>query len=148
PGQGNYAAANAFLDALAEYRREQGLPAASIAWGMWATDSTMTAHLDGDDQQRLRRVGMSRLPPAEGAELLDAALPAARPVVVAARLHVTGEASGVPPLMRHLLRGGGRRRTAGDRPTAGASWRERLDGLSEADARQALVDLVCGQAAT
>ncbi|MGW8647037.1 SDR family NAD(P)-dependent oxidoreductase, partial [Micromonospora chalcea] len=147
PGQGNYAAANAFLDALAQHRRQQGLPATSLAWGMWATDSTMTAHLDGDDQQRLRRVGMSRLSPAEGVELFDAALPAARPVLVAARLHVTGEASGVPPLMRHLLRGGGRRRTATDRPSAGASWRERLDGLSEADARQALVDLVCGQAA-
>ncbi|MEV1056663.1 type I polyketide synthase [Micromonospora chalcea] len=148
PGQGNYAAANAFLDALAQHRRQQGLPATSLAWGMWATDSTMTAHLDGDDQQRLRRVGMNRLSPAEGVELFDAALPAARPVLVAARLHVTGEASGVPPLMRHLLRGGGRRRTATDRPSAGASWRERLDGLSEADARQALVDLVCGQAAT
>ncbi|MDT0527723.1 SDR family NAD(P)-dependent oxidoreductase [Micromonospora sp. DSM 115977] len=148
PGQGNYAAANAFLDALAQHRRQQGLPGTSLAWGMWATDSTMTVHLDGDDQQRLRRVGMSRLSPAEGAELFDAALPAVQPVVVAARLHVTGEASGVPPLMRHLLRGGGRRRAATDRPSAGASWRERLDGLSEADARQALVDLVCGQAAT
>ncbi|RLK24969.1 acyl transferase domain-containing protein [Micromonospora sp. M71_S20] len=148
PGQGNYAAANAFLDALARHRRQQGLPATSVAWGMWATDSTMTAHLDGDDQQRLRRVGMSRLSPAEGAELFDAALPAVQPVVVAARLHVTGEASGVPPLMRHLLRGGGRRRTATDQPTAGTSWRDRLGGLSEADARQALVDLVCGQAAT
>ncbi|MEH0974420.1 SDR family NAD(P)-dependent oxidoreductase [Micromonospora sp. CPCC 205546] len=148
PGQGNYAAANAFLDALARHRREQGLPATSIAWGMWATASTMTAHLDGDDQQRLRRVGMSRLSPAEGAELFDAALPAVQPVVVAARLQVTGEASHVPPLMRHLLRGAGRRRTASDQPTAGTSWRDRLDGLSEADARQALVDLVCGQAAT
>ncbi|MBQ1076696.1 SDR family NAD(P)-dependent oxidoreductase [Micromonospora sp. C31] len=148
PGQGNYAAANAFLDALAQHRRQQGLPATSVAWGMWATASAMTAHLDGDDQQRLRRVGMSLLSPAEGTELFDAALPAVQPVVVAARLQVTGEASHVPPLMRHLLRGGGRRRTATDQPTVGASWRDRLDGLSEADARQALVDLVRGQAAT
>ncbi|WP_326564150.1 type I polyketide synthase [Micromonospora peucetia] len=147
PGQGNYAAANAFLDALAGHRRQQGLPATSVAWGMWATASAMTAHLDGDDQQRLRRVGMSGLSPAEGAELFDAALAAVPPVVVAARLQVTGEASQLPPLMRHLLRGTGRRRTATDQPPAGASWRDRLDGLSEADARQALVDLVCGQAA-
>ncbi|MGW4502896.1 type I polyketide synthase, partial [Micromonospora sp. NPDC004336] len=148
PGQGNYAAANAFLDALARHRHQQGLPATSLAWGMWATASAMTAHLDGDDQQRLRRVGMSGLSPAEGAELLDAALPSAAPLVVAARLQVTGEADQVPPLLRQLVRAAGRRRTAGDRPAAGASWRDRLAGLPEADARQALVDLVCGQAAT
>ncbi|MEU4645199.1 SDR family NAD(P)-dependent oxidoreductase, partial [Micromonospora sp. NPDC023814] len=148
PGQGNYAAANAFLDALARHRHQQGLPATSLAWGMWATASAMTAHLDGDDQQRLRRVGMSGLSPAEGAELLDAALPSAAPVVVAARLQLTGETSQVPPLMRQLVRAAGRRRTATDRPTAGASWRDRLAGLPEADARQTLVDLVCGQAAT
>ncbi|MGK5674962.1 type I polyketide synthase [Micromonospora sp. URMC 106] len=148
PGQGNYAAANAFLDALARHRRQEGLPATSIAWGMWAAASAMTAHLDGDDRQRLRRVGMSALSPAEGAELFDAALPSASPVVVAARLQVTGDTSAVPPLLRQLLRGAGRRRTATDQPTAGASWRDRLGGLPEADARQALVDLVCGQAAT
>ncbi|WP_174531646.1 SDR family NAD(P)-dependent oxidoreductase, partial [Micromonospora maritima] len=73
PGQGNYAAANAFLDALAIHRRAHGLPATSIGWGMWAATSAMTAHLDRDDARRLRRLGMTPLTAVEGAALLDAA---------------------------------------------------------------------------
>ena len=43
PGQGAYAAANSWLDAFTYWRRAQGLPATSIAWGAWAEVGRATA---------------------------------------------------------------------------------------------------------
>ncbi|MFB9547793.1 SDR family NAD(P)-dependent oxidoreductase, partial [Micromonospora sagamiensis] len=147
PGQGNYAAANAFLDALAQHRRSEGLPATSIGWGMWATTSSMTAHLDRDDEQRLSRLGMSGLTATEGAALFDAATARALPAIAAARLRITGDAGQVPPILRLLARAGGRRQATGATGTGGSSWRDRLAGLSQDEARRLLVELVCAQAA-
>ena len=67
PGQGNYAAANAFLDALAYYRQEQGLPAISINWGLWA-DIGMINSLE--DNQRLQQAGLGSINPAQGMTIL------------------------------------------------------------------------------
>ncbi|MGK3202852.1 type I polyketide synthase [Amycolatopsis sp. MEPSY49] len=70
-GQGNYAAANAYLDALAAYRRARGLPATSLAWGPWA-DAGMAA--DDAVRDRLRRGGLTPLDPERAVAALDRAL--------------------------------------------------------------------------
>ncbi|MFZ1154304.1 MAG: type I polyketide synthase, partial [Solirubrobacteraceae bacterium] len=86
PGQGSYAAANTFLDALAAHRQAQGLPTVSIAWGWWETASEMTDHLREVDLARLRRAGFEAFSSAEGLELFDAALGSGRVVSVPLRL--------------------------------------------------------------
>ena len=74
PGQANYAAANAFLDALAQHRHRTNLPATSMAWGYWQTQSGMTAHLATADLARLTSTGLTPLTAEQGVALFDAAL--------------------------------------------------------------------------
>ncbi|WP_299542599.1 KR domain-containing protein, partial [uncultured Streptomyces sp.] len=71
PGQGNYAAANAVLDALAAHRRAQGLPATSLAWGLWAEERSMAGSLDEGSVARWARMGIGALPNGLGLELFD-----------------------------------------------------------------------------
>jgi NAD(P)-dependent dehydrogenase (short-subunit alcohol dehydrogenase family) len=61
PGQGNYAAANAFLDGLAQQRSQEGLPASSIAWGLWKRQSALTSTLSEADLARMARAGAGSL---------------------------------------------------------------------------------------
>jgi hypothetical protein len=68
-GQANYAAANAFMDGLANWRRAQGLPALSINWGPWEYLG-MTAVLSATDVERLRRQGMHGLTSQQGMSAL------------------------------------------------------------------------------
>jgi benzoate-CoA ligase family protein len=86
PGQGNYAAANAFLDALAAYRRARGLAGTSIAWGLWEAVSELTGALEAIDRSRLARSGVRTLASERGLELFDAALRVPEPLVFAAPL--------------------------------------------------------------
>ncbi|WP_309248456.1 type I polyketide synthase [Streptomyces sp. MNP-20] len=152
PGQANYAAANAALDALACQRRRAGLPGVSLAWGYWAKASGMTAHLGAADLRRNQRVGMAGLSAAEGMALLDAALRtgADDPLVAAkfdmAALRTAAAEGPLPPLLRGLApRPRPTARAAA--PAGPASLRERVAALGATERTEALVDLVLGHAA-
>ncbi|MFD7504301.1 type I polyketide synthase [Streptomyces sp. NPDC059850] len=113
-GQGNYAAANAFLDALAVHRRASGRPAVSLAWGMWARLSGMTGGLGEAELQRLHRAGLGALSDQEGLALFDAASTGEDATLVPMRLDPSGlggESSGdlLPPLLRDLVQAPTRR---------------------------------------
>ena len=73
PGQGNYAAANGVLDALAEYRRARGLRATAINWGPWA-QAGMTVNVSEEDRQRWQRQGVSMMGTRQGMAILGALL--------------------------------------------------------------------------
>ncbi|MEU1073475.1 SDR family NAD(P)-dependent oxidoreductase [Streptomyces sp. NPDC005878] len=142
-GQGNYAAANAFLDALAHRRHAAGLPAVSLAWGLWAQASGMTAALDQSAVARTRRGGMRALTSEEGMALLDAALRGADPALLPAALDLgTAPDGDVPVLLRSLVRPA--RRAARKAADQAAPHLTRL--APEARSR-ALLELVRAQAA-
>jgi NADPH:quinone reductase-like Zn-dependent oxidoreductase/acyl carrier protein len=155
-GQGNYAAGNAFLDGLACLRRAEGLPASSLAWGLWADASGLTGHLGDSDRARMARGGITGLSAADGLTLLDLATGRDEPLLVPARLDVTGlraqaaRGGAVPPLLRGLARTPARRAVpAALSGAAGAgALVQRLTGLSRSSQDQALAELVRAHAAT
>ncbi|NBH12588.1 KR domain-containing protein, partial [Amycolatopsis sp. SID8362] len=103
-GQANYAAANAFLDALARYRHAEGLPATSLVWGPWSQAGGMTSGLTEADLRRMARSGLPALAPEEGLALFDAALTTGAPVVLPVRLDLPAlrAQTPVPALLRGL----------------------------------------------
>ncbi|MFJ4465852.1 type I polyketide synthase, partial [Streptomyces sp. NPDC088928] len=151
-GQANYAAANVFLDALAQARRAEGLPGLSLAWGLWAGASAMTSGLGETDRQRMARLGAEALSEAEGLELLDRAVAGDQDgLLVPVRLNLPAlrmlaDSGRLPALLSGLVR-------TQPRPTAdtaaGSSLglRERLAGMNEAEAERHLVHLVRSEVA-
>ncbi|GHH30771.1 polyketide synthase [Streptomyces rubradiris] len=153
PGQGNYTAANAALDAVARERRHAGLAAVSIAWGYWDRASGLTRHLGHADHRRNRDIGMVALSDGDGMALLDQCLRAGDgpdAALVAAGFDLAAlraaDQSRVPPVLRSLVRGKrpiGRATTnARPAPAAPASPSGRISALPPAEQFDALVDLI------
>ncbi len=154
-GQGNYAAANAFLDALAAARQAAGLPGVSLAWGLWAEVSAMTGHLAGTDRGRMSRGGISALSAADGLGLLGLALARDEALLVPARVDLAGlraaaaRGQALPPLLQALAGPPARPAPAGpagELDPAG-TLRAQLAGIARTDQDRALVQLVRAHAA-
>ncbi|MFF7251562.1 SDR family NAD(P)-dependent oxidoreductase, partial [Embleya sp. NPDC008237] len=149
PGQGNYAAANTYLDALATHRRAHGLPATSLAWGLWDQASGMTGTLDSTDRARISRGGVLPLATEDGLTLFDAGagLPDAALVPIRLDPRALGAGEAVPPILRGLVRGVARRTVE-----ATALWadglRDRLARLPRPEQEALLLDMVRAQAAS
>src|SRR5260370_15661148 len=143
-GQANYAAGNAFLDALARYRRALGLPGVSLAWGPWEGSAGMTGALSPADRAGVAGGGVSPVGAEEGVGLFDAALSADEPVVVPTRVDVAAlRARGeVPALFRDLVRAPIQRKAVTD-----AGLARQLEGLSAARRREVVLDVVRAQTA-
>ncbi|WP_147123883.1 beta-ketoacyl reductase, partial [Nocardia neocaledoniensis] len=145
-GQGNYAAANACLDALAAHRRAAGLPGTSLAWGLWNMDSGMAAELGATERRRMSRSGMLPLSAEQGLTLFDAVTELAVAAPVLARLDLDalrGAGSAVPALLSGLVPQ--RRKAASG---ASAALRARLTSTPEGERLDVLVEIVRGQVAT
>ncbi|MEV5255741.1 SDR family NAD(P)-dependent oxidoreductase [Streptomyces werraensis] len=153
-GQGNYSAANAFLDGLMSHRRAAGLPGLSLAWGLWEQSLGMAGHLSAVDQARASRSGVLEISATEGMELFDAALVSERALLVPVKLNlrtVRADASAgaaVPHLLRGLVRTGRQQaRAVAGTAGEGSLLSDRLAGLVPAEQETLLLDLVRAQAA-
>ncbi|NJP45313.1 type I polyketide synthase [Actinacidiphila epipremni] len=149
PGQANYAAANAFLDALAHHRHVSGLPATSIAWGYWAEASGMTAHLTGLDTARMTRGGQLPLRSDQAFLLFDEAVAHGGAATVAARFDHAAlgvQDAGVPALLRGLVRAPARRAAAARQQAGALPLADRLTAPGT-DPQRVLLDLVRAHAA-
>ncbi|GAA1397238.1 type I polyketide synthase [Kitasatospora putterlickiae] len=146
PGQGNYAAANSALDALAVSRRAAGLPAVSLAWGLWSEAGGMAAQLSGAELARLERMGTKPLTAELGLGLFDRALASDAALLAPVQLDTAvlrqqARAGLLPPLLRGLAPVPARR------AEHGGSLARRLAGVPEADRERVVLDLVLAQVA-
>ncbi|MER5772865.1 SDR family NAD(P)-dependent oxidoreductase [Streptomyces sp. NPDC002039] len=151
PGQGNYAAANVILDALAAHRQAQGLPGLSLAWGFWQQRSEMSGHLDERDMERMSRGGVVPMTSQEGLAVFDIACRTDRAQLAPIKLNpaaLAGTSGRVPPVMRPLVPAPARRAGRRSAETEGGSLRERLVPLTGTERMRILLQLVRSHVAT
>jgi len=154
-GQANYAAANAFLDALATHRQAHGLPAISLGWGLWDQASNMTGGLATVDFARFARDGIVAMSSDEALQLLDTAMIVDEPFVLPAHIDLVAlrakfEGGTLPPMFIDLINAPARRQV--DDSLAAAKSKsallQRLEGLPEDEQHAILLDLVRSHIAT
>ncbi|MEV6978532.1 type I polyketide synthase [Kitasatospora sp. NPDC093806] len=150
-GQGAYAAANAYLDALAESRRQRGLAATSIAWGVWRGEG-MGA--DGEVAEHLRRRGLVEMAPESAVAALVRAVGEQEPCVTVSdvdwqrfaiaftSVRPSSLITGVPEAARALAASVEADRAGDGEAEAVRILRERVERASGADRRRILVELV------
>ncbi|WP_420852710.1 SDR family NAD(P)-dependent oxidoreductase [Saccharomonospora piscinae] len=146
-GQAGYAAANAFLDELARYRRARGLAGLSLAWGPWA-EGGMAGDFDAAARQRLTRAGLSPLPSSAALDLFDAAIATDRSVIAPIELDraVLRAQDLVAPALRDIVPSRPRRTTtAGSRQATDLAVE--LGRLDDEARRKTVLDMVCAQIA-
>ncbi|WP_317447593.1 type I polyketide synthase [Streptomyces collinus] len=145
PGQGNYSAANAALDALARERHADGRTALSLAWGPWTQDTGMTGALTEADLKRMADSGSAPLTVPQGLALFDAAVATDEPVLVPLAVRPGARAGAPHPLLRGLVRTPRRRPSADAAPAAPVT--ARLAGLDEQARTRFVLDLVRAEVA-
>ncbi|WP_158791545.1 type I polyketide synthase, partial [Streptomyces sp. NRRL WC-3549] len=149
-GQGNYAAANAFLDALAQHRGGRGLAATSLAWGPWDLADGMVGRLHDGDTSRMSRSGVVPLTADEGLTLLDTALADDHATLVPVHLDLVAlraqaAVGALAGMFRGLVRTSSRRRAGS---AAGSlKFLQKLAGLTREERGAALLDVVRAQVA-
>ncbi|MFZ1154305.1 MAG: type I polyketide synthase [Solirubrobacteraceae bacterium] len=150
PGQGNYAAANAFLDGLAAHRRARGLAGSSLAWGLWQqVGGASTDELSEIDRGRMARSGFVALSEEEGLELFDCALESNRALMLPVRLdapalRTLARAGALPALLRDLVRAHEKSPAEG----TGESLTLRLQALPARERGEAALGIVRDEVAT
>jgi short-subunit dehydrogenase/acyl carrier protein len=150
PGQANYAAANAFADALTQLRRASGLAAQSLVWGPWSDAGGMTRDRSAADDARIRRLGAAWLSDDEGLALFDAAVEGGEPVpllvrIDAAELRVTVRDGALPPILSGLVRS---EPEPGRADEATGLLQRRLSDVSESARPEVVLEIVLDQVAS